>query len=105
MADRTSCSRSLSMMLMRRRYGRAPRIRPRARNRHGSGADPAQSALDDRILVEREADRAAHRGDDPEAQDDLRLGPRLQLEVVVDRGHQEDPLPEGLEREDLDQDG
>ena len=76
----------------------------------GIGTNPAQSrrrarALGDRLLVEREADRAADRGDDPEAQDDLRLRPGLQLEVVVDRRHQEDPLAEDLEREDLDQHG
>ena len=44
------------------------------------------------------------RGHDPEAQDDLRLGPSLQLEVVMDRGHQEDAPAEGLKREDLDDD-
>src|SRR6476619_263217 len=37
------------------------------------------------LAIDREADRAADRGDDPEAQDDLRLRPRLQLEVVMDR--------------------
>src|SRR4051794_33467038 len=57
------------------------------------------------LLVEREADRRADGGDDPEAQDDLGLRPRLQLEVVVDRGHLEDALAEGLEGEDLDQHG
>src|SRR3954470_1498208 len=55
----------------------------------------------DGLLVDGEADRGAHRGDDPEAQDDLRLRPPEDLEVVVDRGHQEDPLAERLEREDL----
>src|ERR1700754_1474531 len=60
--------------------------------------------LCDGLLVEREADRRADRGDDPEAQDDLGLRPALELEVMVDRGHLEDPLAEGLEGEDLDQD-
>src|SRR6185312_16237539 len=46
------------------------------------------------LAVDREADRRADRGDDPEAQDDLRLRPGLQLEVVVDRGHQEDAFSE-----------
>src|SRR5215207_2543425 len=62
-------------------------------------------SLSDRLLVEREADRAADRGDDPEAQDDLGLRPGLELEVVMDRRHQEDPAPEHLEGEDLDEDG
>ena len=56
-----------------------------------------------RLLVQREADRAADRGDDPEAQDDLRLRPGAELEVVVDRRHQEHALAERLERGDLDQ--
>src|SRR4051795_13533421 len=60
--------------------------------------------LGERLLVKREADRRADRGDDPEAQDDLRLRPRLELEVMVDRGHLEDALAEGLKGEDLDQD-
>src|SRR6266540_3740117 len=60
-------------------------------------------ALRDRLLVHGEPDRRADRGDDPEAQDDLRLRPAEDLEVVVHRGHQEDPLAEGLEGEDLDE--
>src|SRR3954447_7531910 len=59
--------------------------------------------LPKRLLVDGEADRRADRGHDPEAQDDLGLRPRHQLEVVVDRRHQEHPLAEGLEGEDLDQ--
>src|SRR5690242_5280976 len=69
------------------------------------GRKPWLAALPtDRELVQREADRGECRGDDPEAQDDLRLRPGLQLEVVVDRGHQEHPLAERLKREDLDHD-
>src|SRR5512142_391380 len=43
-------------------------------------------------------------GDDPEADDDLRLGPALELEVVVDRGHAEDALARRLVREHLEDD-
>src|SRR3990172_4750096 len=39
--------------------------------------------------------------DDPETNDDLRLRPSLEFEVVVDRRHPEDPLPGGLVGEDL----
>src|SRR5207249_6080662 len=35
--------------------------------------------------------------DDPEADDDLRLGPSEELEVMVDRRHPEDPLAAELE--------
>src|SRR5205814_2105351 len=59
----------------------------------------------DRLLVQREPDRGTDRRDDPEAQDDLRLGPRHQLEVVVHRSHEEHPSSEPLEREHLDRDG
>src|SRR3954454_21700900 len=61
----------------------------------GIGTLPARSwcrALRQGLLVQREADRRQHRRDDPEAQDDLRLRPRPQLEVMVDRRHQEDAL-------------
>src|SRR3954465_3136290 len=63
----------------------------------------ARARSRDRLLIDREPDRRAHARDDPEAQDDLRLRPPEDLEVVVDRGHQEDPLSERLEREDLQQ--
>src|SRR6185437_1764179 len=56
------------------------------------------------LPVDREADRGADRGDDPEAQDDLRLRPSLQLEVVMDRRHQEDAFSERLEGDHLDHD-
>src|SRR3954454_251375 len=55
------------------------------------------------LLVHGEPNRRAHARHDPEAQDDLRLRPPQDLEVVVDWGHQEDALPERLEREDLQQ--
>src|SRR4030042_5971492 len=32
-------------------------------------------------------------GDDPEADDHLGFGPALELEMVVERGHPEDPFP------------
>src|SRR4051794_4016987 len=64
----------------------------------------ARARSRDRLLIDREPDRRAHARDDPEAQDDLRLRPPEDLEVVVDRGHQEDPLAKRLEREHLKQD-
>ena len=71
----------------RRRHARPrqPDDEPRAGRK---GGRLRRYAID--CLVDREADRAADRGDDPEAQDDLRLRPAEQLEVVVDRRHQED---------------
>src|SRR6185312_12137084 len=56
----------------------------------------------DAELVDDEPDRPERGRDDPEAQDDLCLRPRLELEMVVDGRHQEHPLAEDLEREDLD---
>src|SRR3984893_16358783 len=55
----------------------------------------------DALPVDREADRAADRGNDPETQDDLRLRPGAQLEMVVDRRHQEHPFAGGLEGDHL----
>src|SRR5918993_681226 len=98
MEGRTSRSRSVAMMLMARRYARPPGVPP---GWHTSGTGLVRSG--ERLLVEREADRAADRRDDPEAQDDLRLRPRHELEMVVDRRHEEDALAERLEGEDLDQ--
>src|SRR5688500_18138873 len=43
-------------------------------------------------------------GDDPEPDDDARLGPALLLVVVVDRRHQEDALLEQLEGDHLGDD-
>ena len=57
-----------------------------------------------RDLVERETDRTAGGGDDPEAQHDLRLRPPFHLEVVVNRGHLEHAPVKTLEGEHLDQD-
>src|SRR3954454_23149333 len=68
----------------------------------GSAVSAAQSW--DGLLVEHEADRRADRRDDPEAQDDLGLRPGHQLEVVVDRRHQEHAPAEALERDHLDHD-
>src|SRR3989442_13699890 len=42
--------------------------------------------------------------DDPEAHDDLRLRPTLQLVVVMERRHTEDPPPGELEGRHLDDD-
>ena len=85
----------------RPRAGAAPR-RPRgptAPGRRRAGAPHAE--LDVVQVVETKPPRRS-RGEDPEAHDDLRVGPRLHLEVVVDRGHQEGAPPEVLERDDLD---
>ena len=49
---------------------------------------------------EREEDR-----DDPETDDDLRLRPSEELEVVVERRHPEDPLARELERAHLEDHG
>src|SRR5581483_859457 len=56
-------------------------------------------------VVERERQRAEDRAGDPEAHHDLRLGPGLHLEMVMDRRHQERALAEVLEGEDLDHHG
>ena len=75
--------------------------------RRASGAEPQPRSVSscgsaaNRLLVQREPDPRADRGDDPEAEHDLRLRPGHHLEVVVERRHQQDPPPEGLESEDL----
>ena len=92
---------SLSARPARRRRRRPPARRARAAPERGGDARSARGpthevrarrasggrarASRDRLLVDREADRRADRGDDPEAQDDLRLRPAEHLEVVVDR--------------------
>src|SRR5579862_491668 len=52
-------------------------------------------------LQRREREQRTDDRDDPEADDDLRLGPAEELEVVVDRRHAEDALPPQLERHHL----
>src|SRR6056297_2667691 len=52
-------------------------------------------------LQRREADHREDQCDDPEAADDLRFGPAFLLVVVVDRGHQEDPLAGAFEIDHL----
>ena len=56
-------------------------------------------------LQGREPSQRQHDRDDPEANDDLRLGPAELLEVMVDRRHLEDALSGQLERHHLDDDG
>src|SRR5665213_1985093 len=51
-----------------------------------------------------EANQREQHSDDPEANDDLRLGPPQRLEVVVDGRHLEDALAGELEGADLDDD-
>src|SRR5881392_126437 len=67
-------------------------------------ANAASISAADRVLVQREADARADRRDDPEAQHDLGLRPGHHLEVVMDRGHQQDAAPEQLETQHLDRD-
>ena len=52
-----------------------------------------------------EGKESKHQRRDPEASDDLRLFPSLQLEVVVNRRHAEDSLTPRLKRYDLNDDG
>src|SRR5262245_41017827 len=78
---------------------------------HSDQKPPTPFALDekrlrpDRLLVEGEADARADGGDDPEAEHDLRLRPGQQLEVMMDRRHQQDAAAEHLEGGDLERDG
>src|SRR5438093_12704362 len=58
----------------------------------------------DRLLAElqrREREQRTHHRDDPEADDDLRLGPAEELEVVMDGRHAEDALAAELEGDHL----
>src|SRR6185503_5222420 len=71
--------------------------------RYGPGGSWGRSRTD-ALLVEREADRAADRSRDPEPHDDLGLRPPEQLEVVVDRRHQQDPAAEEPDRDHLGRD-
>src|SRR5487761_2288691 len=52
-------------------------------------------------LQRREARKRQHHRDNPEADDDLRLGPAELLVVVMDRRHPEHALAGQLERHDL----
>src|SRR5579863_5816027 len=53
-------------------------------------------------LQRRKACERQHHRDDPETNDDLRLGPAELLEMMVDRRHLEDALAGELERHHLD---
>src|SRR5215203_2693310 len=59
-----------------------------------------------RVVEEDVVEKEAHRGEgglsDPEPHHDLVLIPFQKFEVVVDRGHLEDPAPRELVHEDLD---
>src|SRR3546814_1104753 len=55
-------------------------------------------------VVEAERQRRAHARQQPEADDDRRLGPSAELEVVVDRRHPEDAALEDPEAADLQDD-
>src|SRR4051812_15855041 len=56
-------------------------------------------------LERRERRRGREHRNDPEPRHDLRLGPALELEVVVEGRALEDALPGQLERGDLEHDG
>src|SRR5208282_4357980 len=56
-------------------------------------------------LQGREPGQREHDRDNPETNNDLRLGPAELLEMVVDRRHLEDALSGQLERHHLDDDG
>src|SRR5438309_7906182 len=70
----------------------------------GTGGRGVTRPSPNALAIYREADRSADRGDDPEAQDDLRLRPGAQLEVVMARSHQEDAFARGLEGDHLQRD-
>src|SRR5271167_5120481 len=55
-------------------------------------------------LQGREPSQRQHDRDDPEANDDLRLGPAELLEMMMDRRHLEDALAGELERHHLHDD-
>src|SRR4029078_4162776 len=84
--------------------GGEPRV-VRRRGRPRAGVPPPTTSLELEAqvvaVVEDEADRAEDRADDPEPDHDLRRRPRLQLEVMMDRDHQEDALARPLEGRDL----
>ena len=67
---------------------RAP-VRPSTDDQNASGAANVDASSQ---LERAERDQRAEDRDDPEADDDLRLGPAQQLEVMVDRRHAEDAL-------------
>src|SRR6185436_10503106 len=69
-----------------------------ARDGEGDGAGKPLELEAKVVAVEQhESGRAEDRADDPEAHHDLGLRPRLHLEVVVDRRHQEHAFPGALE--------
>src|SRR5215217_7578457 len=57
------------------------------------------------LVVDRKRAGTQDRGDDPETNHDLRLGPRLHLEMVMDRRNQEDAFAPKLEGRDLEHHG
>ena len=107
----------LELVLVAERCGRrAPTSSPRASSRSAAAAARAREPVDERLhsvrerrtdlrvvlVEEREAGGAEDAGDDPEAHHDLRLRPGLHLEVVVQRGHQEDAPAPPAERDHLE---
>src|SRR6266705_5825259 len=90
------------------------RARPRTPHRAAQRGPTAQasswselsnSEVEVVAVEECEAGRAEDAGEDPKANHDLRLRPRLHLEMVVDRRHEKHTPPEVLEREHLDDHG
>src|SRR5262245_28144004 len=80
------------------------RARPTTRTRLPASSETLMSGMHEteKVAVEQRESRGAEdRADDPEANHDLRLGPRLHLEVVVDRRDEEHALPRSLEAHHL----
>src|SRR4051794_40492382 len=55
-------------------------------------------------LQGRQTDQRQDHRNDPKSNNDRRLGPALLLEMMVQRGHEEDPLAGALVPEDLNDD-
>src|SRR5229473_623155 len=70
--------------------------------RSASGMFAAWAGWRSSEFQRRQAGDCENRGDDPEADDDGRLGPSLLLEMMMQRRHAEHPLAGQLEACDLD---
>src|SRR5882757_7213620 len=79
---------------------RAPATSTAAPERSTSGSDGRQPLA----VEERNPETAGDRGEQPEPDDDRRLGPADKLEVVMEGRHPKHPSPRGAERHDLHDD-
>src|SRR3979411_3036270 len=75
----------------------APATRTAAPERATSGPGGGQPLA----VEERHAETAGDRREQPEPDDDRRLGPADKLEMVVERRHPEHPAPGGSKRHDM----